>query len=615
MIGEFENTAPLTGFPVKNEVKFSEMRSLFLSLPDFSFTDVDDFEDQDSWIQAEKDENIFQILGILQAEDNSEETLYVTSELDIEYFVKHGKHKIKFMAPYNEEYHYQISGWSGQDMRVFMADINKNAYGTLDGSEVRGFDVELFHVEQKKLSFGTNPAWTVIYVVLSTPVELTVNGQISALDWNINTANLIHVTLSSISGDNNYVEFTVKDSVYGISIEGLNFDEITITDDTGGISMTILTELGCGQYKATCSGALSTGDILIDSNWYYGTGEYIISETEATFSNFVFESTTKFQVDVDLSASGDPVTGALIGDFTISESAISSVNEVSTGRYEFVTSEALDTGTIEIDTGTITGSNSYDVIIEVEFVNILVHGDYQTWVIQFDLQTVVSGDPVTGMTMDKFSIDDNYNGEADAFQLTESPAGTYVVGFEKARTIGEITLTDDLYFGTDSYDLQESSFVNMGGSDTTDLVDTDTDGAADRLTEYANIDYDIITGDTYFGRYQKITRTASSASATVTDLLCSYFKYDVQYQLRITYRTANTGTSSDKYVNVIFFGYETGTSYHIIDFDLSPSGPSPSVVYTSDPFYMNDLIYAELIFNFSRVNMILSIDKIELIEV
>lgn len=611
MIGSFENTRKRTGYPRKNLTTSSQINSLIISDQSFSFASETLFEDHSQWIIDIKNDKLQVIKNLTDFDYESEKTEYIKSELDYEYAGKPGKYKYLFRCVYSESYHDYLSELSGRNLRVFLADTNYNIHGYLSGATVKGLDVDLFHIEIKKLPNGREPAWSIIKLILSDPNEKNLTTKML---WNPNRFDLIHIAISEVTGSGSYVDFTIKDTEYGILIDHLYISDISLADNAGGISVLMLTEKGCGQYRITATGALTYGTINVNSDRFYGTGEYIIVQDTVIFNNFVFESSTVFQVDVRYSGDLSLYTGLVLADFAMVDDTygavtISSVTEVSTGRYEIATSTILSTGDIDIDDSIVTGAGTYTRTVEVEILNITRDVDIPTNSMNFEVKTVISALDVTGLGIADFAISDTNNGPMTISAITEVAAGSYEATLSGAGTAGTISILTSIYYGSELYNFSTVTVINGGASGTTDFINP-TDGVAERFTAQLSGVGSIVYAPTGFtGNTQQISHLAGTYPAGLrVDL--SYFKTEVDYKLRFKYRISQHGTGADRFVTVLVQGddlylYETFefTGYYVN-------------LYESPVFQMLPGENAVSInWWFNRISMVLIIDEIELIEV
>jgi hypothetical protein len=619
MIGTFEIQAKKTGYPVKNQTDIGPIRTLIVTGQSFSFGSEALFQSHAQWIADIKAENIFVLKDLKEIENESEATEYPKSELDYEYTGKPGKYRYTLRAIYSKQYHDHIRSFSGRNLRVFIGDRNYNVSGYLTGGTVKGLDVELFNVEIKKLPGTNEPAWTIIRLVLSEPSEVNI---VKTMTWNPNRLDLIHVAITSVSGAGNYVDFTIKDAEFGIEIDHLYLDDLSITDNAGGISILSLTEKGCGQYRITGTGSLTYGTINVNSDHFYGSGSYIVSQDTVVFSNFEFDTDNIFRVDVRYSGNNALYSGLVLADFTMLDDTngavtITGVSEVSSGRYQITTTTDLTEGDISVDDSIVTGTGTYTVAIEVEFYDFYTDSDVPTYSVNCYIRTVNSQDQVNGVLAANITLSDTYNGALTVDSLTEVfPGANYELTLDQARTEGSITLSFGVYYGTSAYDFTDVTVANAGGTGTTDFTDSDLDGLADRFVHVANAlsTVAILHSQTgYSGNIQTVKHTIDGGVGVGLAVWASYFKTGVNYKLRFKYSTSNSGTGYDRLTTVRVLG-QLGTLQYIYN-QLEPSS-TYFALYESDTFQIAaGVADINLRWTFRKVGMTLWLDEIELIEV
>lgn len=619
MIGSFENKLFKTGYPGKNVTDLNKIDTLILSISDFVFDTETLFETQSQWIDDIKNEHLAVLKDMQEVDPDHEQTVYNKSRLDYEYRTKKGKYRYVFRTVYEPEYHEYIKSLSGQDLRVFLADVNNNIAANLSGANVHGLDVELIEVETKKLIGSTDPSWTVIRLVLSDPDEYNLTTKMT---WNVNSFNLVHVSLTDITGSGNYVDFTIKDSVFGIPIDNLYEADLSISDDAGGITISSLTETGCGQYRIIASGSLTVGDIIVNSDRFYGSGEYVISQQTVIFNNFTYESDNIFQVDVRLSGDLSLYSGLEQADFTLLDDTngpvvISSVTEVSTGRYEIETTTDLTTGDIDVDDGTVTGSGEYAVSIAIEAVDFGgLDGEPSSQWMEFDVRNVSTLAAITGLTQSAFTITDDLHGALTINSFSEIATGTYRVQFLNApKTTGTVSISEGIYSGSGTYSYS-TVFLNTGGPDTTDWINPDANGVPEYISVTSPTGNTITTPTEsgFTGTVLKVQNTIIGTPVNI-NILANTFKLGVDYKLQFRYQTEGSGTGNDRFVDIyLYHGGSIPINGDSVEYVNNPSGWYESSVLNFSSTE-SQASFLQLQFAFSKYNMSFFVDEIELIEV
>ena len=616
MIGKFEHIATKkTGFPRINQENISQIRTIFFTDTDFVFSSESNFENRTLWMNNIKSENIGVIRDVKTVNDETEQQQYITSELDYQYSGRHGKYIFVFRSIFEQTYYNYIASFSGLSLRVFFADVNNNIFANLNGSEVRGMDVELLHVEKRKIG-GTDTNWTVIKLVLTDPDEFNLK---TTMDWNPNRINLVHVDISSVTGSGNEISFIVQDSIFGIDIDNLFASFITISDDENTLTVSSLERTGCGSYKLTASGNYTTGTISIDSDYFYGSVSYIINETAITLSDLVFDTNIRFSISVSFTGSGDPVTGLTASNFTIVDDltgsvSISSVSETSAGTYLFTTGDAMDDGVITCTYNTVQDTYEYQTVFQVlvltppdplsEYTNKLV----------IRILDAYSNDPVTTVPVEKISVVDYQHGALTISIDSVDVDGYYTLILDKPRTSGYITVTAPTSTATTiintvkTYSAPVVYFKNCGASNTTDFTNV-TDGLANRVTSTtgSRITPQVTTFTGFTGNVQEIKKTATDSLQVNAAVLATYYKYNTQYRLKFKYQLSST-------LETVTVQLLTDTGVQPL-FDTFTFSGGFFNTYESDPFTVSEGVTLQLNFFFNDYNVALRFDEVELIEV
>jgi hypothetical protein len=611
MIGEFENIKSSTGISVANENKFAKLKTVFLTLLDFDFDTEDNFLDEDYWFAGIKTGNIIPIINLKEMDDNTEPENYYINAQDSEIKISGGKYKFNFRAKYSLAYHHVLDQLSGQAFRVMFADMNKNIYAcNLVGTIHRGFDVELFNVENKKFSSGVVPAWTQIRIVLADADQFDKYGVISQMDFNPNKLTIIFVDITDISSDaSTDINFTVTDSEYGLQILGLSASQVQIIDNTGVLTIINFQELGEGNYSATVSDPLTFGSILIDDGTYYGNASYVISSTVAEITNITFASTTQMSLRVTRMIDDVAITGLTIDDFTITDDTHGVLTagvftEDGDGYYTFASlSSALTAGDIVLDDEIYDAEADYTLAIALTVDNFDSTYSSDMYV---DVSITDGGAPLTGLIKTNFIITDDVNGSIIVNTCIESPAGTYRLLFAEAKTIGSVAISKTNYYGSGDYDFSGCSIENTGGTGATDWLDSDSDGKADRvstITAYAVCS--ILTDGSPGGFTGRAQRCAIINPHGVVmpgiQIYASYFETGKTYKLRFLYRA---------YYSL----YLTITMLSDSVIDTLPSNTLNALEYESENFTVTSADYA-IIVSLQSDNGYFDIDELELIEV
>ena len=272
MIGTFENTKPSTGLldQATNSNMYSHIKSVFLVLESFSFSTQVKFETESEWQTEIGNENIFPIHKVRQSVPGGEDTFYNLSKLDYLYKTADGKYLFEFDFIHDIEYKQILDNFSGQYMKVFLADVNYNLYGKLVGSTVEPFDTSMIDV--KKVQFGEI---SLTKLMIEIPGDEFEDAVISEIDWNILRVKNVEVSVSSITfPTTSSITFTVKDSICSENITDLVQADFSINDDVSSPVINAFTNVGSGVYTIGLDALLYNGTLTILNITYHGSGAY-----------------------------------------------------------------------------------------------------------------------------------------------------------------------------------------------------------------------------------------------------------------------------------------------------------------------------------------------------
>jgi hypothetical protein len=605
MIGEFENIAVSTGYPETNIERFTGIKSMFLTDPLFSFDTVEDFEDKAQWIYDIKAQNIFQVLGLLETEQQSEPTEYIKSDLGYQFEGNKGKYIFNFKALYKKEYHNQLSKWSGKHCMVFFADANNNVFANKIGARIYGLDVDLINIEKKQ--FGSiEPAYTIIKVELSDSDEF---DHVVKMDFAINKINPVQVIITDLVIAGNEAEFTIKDSIYGYPIQNL-YGGIVISGVDSGLTITDILNIGCGKFKIIPSENFVDGNISINSDLYYTNTSYEYYVGSRLFiSNLEYwtKKVVRFKVRND---SGTLISGIILDELIVNDLIIglvdiTSITEISNGYYEIISPDDLSSGVFDINHNDIVGTHNYQVIIELEILNLRSE---TTDSFEFEVVTLLASDPIEDLISNDFYIYDHYSGITTITNFSKD-GNTYSITINRSRTEGNISVNTFSYHVNKIYNYIGASFKNAGATGATDLIDSNSDGLADGFTlVLPTRSTASITNRPVAGRMQKLIHDSGAINVGIY-IDCDYFKVNKSYKLRFYYNRENAGTSP---VNISILGNED----NYFTESLLGGTSTPAALYTSETFYIpltesRLVIYAQ----FNKIGMSFNIAHIELIEV
>jgi len=539
MIGNFESIGKQTFYPNVNRTLGSGINCAFITPMDFAFATEADLESKAKWIEEIKAENIYPLNGLIEIENQSEDSSYQKSGLGYEYEINRGKYIFTFKTAYRLEYHQNLESWKGKEIRVLFGDINNNIHGNYVSGAIRGFDIELFNVEKKQFPGDAVP-WTVIKIVLAEASEY---NYITNVPFRPNKFNVVFVIATEITGEANIVEFELHDILYGLPINYFYKSDVTIVDDEETLTVTVLEELSCGKFRITASGGLTTGVINIDSDRLYGSFNYIISESTVIVTDFNWYTVNHFRAKVELEVSGIAIIGLIQSNFIITDNiavvaTITGFTEIGSGVYDFVVTEDLDAGDIEVDATGLSGISDYLARVQVVFTIVPTFDDALN-IMTVSAVTLLTSELVTAFIKEDFNFSDIYNGTFSLNSISIA-SNEYTMNLAGMRAKGILNADNGFYFGSLAYDYTGVVIRNCNGTGTTNFIDTDSDGLSDYLTKITpgNCIAEIVLADTYMGRCQKLTHNIGTLSVGLRSWP-NFAKRNKSYKLRFRYRTTN----------------------------------------------------------------------------
>ena len=525
-------------------IDYFQFRSAFLVNVDFEFTDIADFIDQDTWIQAIKDRYIIPLLGAKQVSDKSDDTNYQTSKLEYKYKAYENKYEfdLSYLAPL--DYIKVINQLDSQLYSIIFVDANNYVYAySPDGTKIKALDTTLISFNKPKMG-EASPSYTVMKVEIENPAQITELGIIQKFEWNVNRLEIIFVSITAISGTTSSISFTVKDENYDCPIRGLTETEITLDDNSGAETIGGLIEGNPGVYQlASITPGLTFGNIVINSNTYYGVEGYVITGAAVSVSYITYTSATELIFNVINDFDSSLVGGLLIGDFTITDDingvlSIGAFSEISTGRYNLSSlSDNMTTGDIDISNGVYTGSDPYDLDILVTISNFT---NSSTTEISLSVVELISGNNVTTLGNADWVILDDYS-SVIAVTNTSYSLGLYTLTLDSTITTGSLSVLTSIYSGIASYDYEQEFFRNGGASGTTDWINP-TGGLAEFWIQQSPSlkEASIETGNGFTGNYQEAISLSGDASGALLLANAIFFRPGETYKLAFDFRTDST---------------------------------------------------------------------------
>ena len=164
---------------------FVDAVSLLITTSDFEFATKTSFAtkaDHDTAIKAGK---MFPLHGIVEFEDQSEESKYYESPSGVR--IPRGLGKYRYVYLYNKglEVHKALQSFRNANLRVFIVDDAGNICGySPDGIKVVGFTVGMLNPEKMRSAMQDNtPAWSPVVVDLADAKEWNEKGIFVVPGW------------------------------------------------------------------------------------------------------------------------------------------------------------------------------------------------------------------------------------------------------------------------------------------------------------------------------------------------------------------------------------------------------------------------------------------------
>lgn len=203
---------------------FVDAVGLLLTTSDFSFATIADFANIAKWNTEIRAKRIFPLSGIIELEDQSEDSRYYESPSGVR--IPRGMGKYRYMYMYNKplEVHKALQSFRNANLKVFILDDAGNISGfSPNGVTVSGMTVQMFNPEKMKQSLQDNtPAWSPVVMDLQDAKEWNSSGIFITPGWNPLTLESVSDVELSIVGIPTATKITVKVAYYsGITPDGL----------------------------------------------------------------------------------------------------------------------------------------------------------------------------------------------------------------------------------------------------------------------------------------------------------------------------------------------------------------------------------------------------------
>ncbi len=511
-----------SSFP--NELRFrnelTNFKSIFLIKRGFAFNNVAQIQDEATFKQAIKENNIIPLLHVFEPSDNSDATNYISSNQGFEYKERDTLYKFTFKMHMPVRYAKNIDGIDGGNYDVMFADANNQLYARQDVN-IRGFTTNNVSLESRSIGTGDG-SFVEVKIDLADTMEIKRQLLVEPVSWSINEANIMQLVINNLQVYDvpPMMEFEVVDSYCEELITGLQLSNIFLDDNVGIVNPINLTEGAIGQYTAVFNpGTFGAGDLVVDTETQYGRASYnstqpvdltVIDTSEVTITFTALIGVTPV---TDLLESEIIVTDPIAGDLTFTLA-----NEGG-GQYTMHSfSTLLSSGIITLTGTRYQGTTDYSTI-KIDFVQKTRWDDpanesadiLGTRMFAQVLNT--AGIPITGLSSGSFSVVDNVDGALTISAFWEEANGVYELNFTGGKVhTGTLTINGQGYLATGDYTyiVNIHPVPNSGASGTTDWINP-VGGVAENWTEEDLGDImtpAVISGAPFTGNAQQITTSA-----------------------------------------------------------------------------------------------------------
>lgn len=219
---------------------FIDPIAIILTNSSFSFTAPSNFATQADWTAGITAGTVFPLQGIVEYEDQSEETQYYESPTGNRVVRRLGKYRFTFRFNKPFAVHKKLQSFRNANVKMFIVDSEGNIWGTKPTGTVgtaaatgavQGFTVSLFNPEKLSMpgADGT-PAWSAVAVDLYDPQEWNEYGIYCNPTWNPSDLEpLTDVVLTQVSASTTAAvigvyyqdQYTSAGAVNSIGIAGL----------------------------------------------------------------------------------------------------------------------------------------------------------------------------------------------------------------------------------------------------------------------------------------------------------------------------------------------------------------------------------------------------------
>lgn len=261
-----------------NRNLLGHMTSLFITPADFEMPESD-LQDLDTMFDYILDSKIFPIHRIFNYELQHKESVYTESAQNFSYRSYKGKDRFKIKYDIRLDYHQLLKQFEGQNLRLIIGMNNDSFLCTKNGSNVRGFLLSDFTVEDLEV-FSTNLA--PLRIELGEKSErnhdtyVTAGYQLEDIDRRIATIDVKVTSESILVNPDVIMEVTFQ----GDPVLNLTASDIVFTDEVNGELPPDVVDYMDGVYKLGAFGAeLTRGCVTINAYGYIGRQKYKLEIT------------------------------------------------------------------------------------------------------------------------------------------------------------------------------------------------------------------------------------------------------------------------------------------------------------------------------------------------
>lgn len=236
---------------------------MILMTDSFQFDSYTDFADKTVWETAIKNKQIFPLMGALEYDDNTEETVYYDSPLGVKIKLRNGKYAYQFRFNLSLTQHQELQKFSSANLRYALVDSDGSIFCySDDDTTVKGFSISTFEAEKMVRASADQPAWSPVTIIEKNSTEWNGFGIQITPDWVAEDlqglANVNLALISQVENDPYFATFSIlaptgklnsDGSKQTVPITGVPQADISLTLAPGSTNAIVgLTDNGDGTY-------------------------------------------------------------------------------------------------------------------------------------------------------------------------------------------------------------------------------------------------------------------------------------------------------------------------------------------------------------------------------